>query len=112
MTTTLVLPEQVAAQIEAAAKHPLETAALLLVSHLVAADRSVRLLARHQFRKRRRLSGAGQRPALHCIRKGTWAPWRKRIGREPFPSGSIHIPGEAGVPVAGRHDDPGRPRNR
>ena len=46
MTTTLVLPEHVAAEIETVARYPLETAGVVLASHLEAYGGDIRLLGR------------------------------------------------------------------
>lgn len=104
MTTTLVLPEHVAIEIEAAAKHPLETAGVVLASRLETIDGNVRLLARcfypvgegaYLARAHDRLSIAseGYVSALgEAERLGAVAIW-------------FHThPGEDGVPVPSIHD--------
>jgi molybdopterin/thiamine biosynthesis adenylyltransferase/proteasome lid subunit RPN8/RPN11 len=104
MTTTLVLPEKVAAEVEAAARNPLETAGVVLASRLEADDGDVRLLARcfcpvsenayvERAHDRLRIASEGYVHALsEAERLSAIAIW-------------FHThPGEGSAPVASSHD--------
>lgn len=105
MSTTLVLPEHLAAQIEEAASHPLETAGVLLATHVTAPDGAARLLAldikwvpedAYAQRESNRLSIAshGYVPALgEAEQRRAVAIW-------------LHThPGMTGIPVPSSYDE-------
>lgn len=104
MMTTLVLPEHVAAEIEAAAKHPLETAGVVLANYLEAADGSVRLLARRICFVSENAYLARSRDQLSIASEG----YVSALG-EADRLGAVAIwfhthPGEDGVPVPSLRD--------